>query len=121
MVSKFARRIEHFPSALRTIPDGLPVTGANGAAPSASDAEERISNVIPSVELKGSRADKLRQLDALIVYLERLRRSLAGHTGHSGFEGPSRYAAAPSWPWFAAGVLATMAVLLLFITARGCA
>ena len=42
--------------------------------------DTRIWHFIPSVELKGSRADQLRTLDTLIVYLERLRGTLAGNT-----------------------------------------
>jgi hypothetical protein len=44
------------------------------------EVETTISHFIPSVELKGSRSEKLQRLDILIVYLERLRRSLAGDT-----------------------------------------
>jgi hypothetical protein len=45
-----------------------------------ADAETTISHFIPSVELTGSRGDKLRKLDTLIVYLQRLRGSLAQDT-----------------------------------------
>ena len=82
------------------------------------DTEIKVSHFIPSVELKGSRAQKLEKLDLLIAHLERLRRSLAGETeaSRSGFDGPSGHASAPAWPWFAAGlgvgVLFTLWLLL---------
>jgi hypothetical protein len=41
-----------------------------------ADAETTTSHFIPSVELTGSRRDKVRKLDTLIVYLEQLRRGL---------------------------------------------
>ncbi len=82
-------------------------------------AEQRITHFIPSVELKGSRADKLQTLDTLTVYLQWLRRRLAGEPDprRSTFEGPSPLATASAWPWFAAGVVVTVAVLLLFVLA----
>ena len=96
----FARGVTEFPSA------------------DSAGREPRISHVIPSVTLNGSRAHKLRQLDTLIVYLESLRRTLAGEAPalpRGGFEGPSRYASAPVWPWFLAGMAATALVVLLAI------
>ena len=41
------------------------------------DTERTVSHFIPSVELTGSRGEKLRKLDTLILYLAQLRRSLA--------------------------------------------
>ena len=71
------------------------------------DVEVSVSHFIPSVELKGSRAQKLRKLDTLIAYLERLRRTLAADTvaERTGYEGPSRYIDAPAWPWLVAGIV----------------
>jgi hypothetical protein len=48
-----------------------------------ADAETTISHFIPSVELTGSRRDKVRKLDTLIVYLEQLRIGLAFDTDES--------------------------------------
>lgn len=83
------------------------------------ETELRMSHFIPSVELKGTRAQKLRRLDTLIVYLERLRRSLAGDTviGRAGYEGPSRYIDAPAWPWLAAGIVLGALFVLLLVAA----
>ena len=83
--------------------------------------DTRIWHFIPSVELKGSRADQLRTLDTLIVYLERLRGTLAGNTTieRRKYESPRLYAAR-AWPWFAAGALASAAFALLLV-AKGCA
>ncbi len=89
------------------------------ATPDFSDGdhavESQIAHFIPSVHLRGSRRNKLRQLDTLIAYLERLRRGLAGATPtpHGGFEGPSPYAFAPAWPWFLAGMIVSAVLLLL--------
>ena len=71
------------------------------------DTELKVAHFIPSVELKGSRAQKLEKLDALISRLERLRRSLAGDaaTERGGIAGPGRYLSAPAWPWFTAGLV----------------
>jgi hypothetical protein len=68
------------------------------------------------VELKGTRAEKLRKLDTLIVYLEQLRRSIGGggaRAPRGGFEGPSRFAESPAWPWVVAGILLSIIVVLL--------
>jgi hypothetical protein len=72
-----------------------------------------ISHFIPSVELTGSRDDKLRKLDTLILYLEKLRGSLARDTTNEAVPSPPR--ARPAWGWFTAGtVVGAVAVLLLF-------
>jgi hypothetical protein len=83
------------------------------------DDELMVSPFIPSVELKGSRTQKLRTLDTLIAYLERLRRSLAGDAiaGRTGHEGPSRYIDAPVWPWLAAGIVLGALFVLLLVAA----
>ncbi len=49
----------------------------NGAVRTSVETEATISHFIPSVELTGSRTEKLRKLDTLILYLEKLRGSLA--------------------------------------------
>ena len=87
------------------------------------ETEVRISHFIPSVELKGSRSEKLRTLDTLIVYLEQLRGTLAGNTtvARGKYESPRLYIAQPAWPWFAAGALASAALVLLLLVAKGCA
>ena len=88
--------------------------------PGSQDGEELVSFFIPSVVLKGSRDDKLRRLDTLIVYLERLRGRLAdsAEAPKEGVAGPGRFAHSPSWPWFAAGALVSGLFALLFILAR---
>jgi hypothetical protein len=84
------------------------------------EAEAKISHFIPSVELKGSRGEKLQKLDTLIVYLDQLRRSLAANTtgGQGGYEDPGRYGESPAWPWFAAGALVGALFVLLLLAAR---
>jgi hypothetical protein len=94
----------------------------NGA-PLPGGTEAKVSHFIPSVELTGSRADKLEKLDTLIVYLERLRRSLAGETPGSrgGYEGPSRHLNSRAWPWFSAGAGAGGLFVVLLLLAKSCA
>jgi hypothetical protein len=85
-----------------------------------ADAETTISHFIPSVELTGSRGDKVRKLDTLIVYLQRLRGSLAQDT--TGSLDSSRHRVVPGWGWFTAGVIvgaAFILFLLLLGAARG--
>jgi hypothetical protein len=76
-----------------------------------------LPHFIPSVELTGSRANRLMQLETLISYLQRLRSNLAGEPGaaRSTYEGPSPYIDAPVWPWLVAGIVlgALFVVLLL--------
>ena len=81
--------------------------------------DEQISHVIPSVELKGSVAEKLNTLDTLLTYLERLRYSIVGAQPVRGgvFEGPGRHVNAPSWPWFTAGVALGALFVLMLIAA----
>jgi hypothetical protein len=62
------------------------------AAEIADLGEARISHFIPSVELRGSRSQKLRKLDTLISYLNRLREALAGDL-------PNEVAASHSLVW----------------------
>ena len=84
--------------------------------------DTQIWHFIPSVELRGSRTEQLRKLDTLIVYLERLRGTLAGNTTieRGKYESPRLYASERAWSWFAAGALASAAFALLLV-AKGCA
>ena len=50
---------------------------SHGHADTADDVSLRISHFIHSVELKGTRAQKLETLETLMAYLEVLHRSLA--------------------------------------------
>lgn len=79
--------------------------------------------VIPSVELKGSRREQLRALDAFIERLERFRRALVEGrpVRPEGHEYASRYISSPSWPWFTAGVVLGASFVLLMLVARSCA
>ena len=74
---------------------------------------------IPSVELHGSDADRLRTLDAAIARLEALKYVIAGETvpaaSRSELHGP--YINAPDWPWFAAGCVLGAMFVLLFVVA----
>ena len=81
------------------------------------------SPVVPSVELKGTRKEQLRALDALIDRLQRIRRALLG--GRPGrpeeHEYASPYISSPAWPWFTAGVVLGASFVLLMLVARSCA
>ena len=79
------------------------------------ETETTISHFIPSVELTGSRSEKLRKLDTLILYLEKLRGSLARDTTKEAVRSHER--ARPAWSWFAAGVVVGAVFVLLFFTA----
>jgi len=85
--------------------------------------DSEIWHFIPSVELKGSRTEQLRKLETLIVYLEQLRGTLAGNTTveRGKYESPRAYVVERAWPWFAAGMLASAALVLLLLVAKGCA
>ena len=84
----------------------------NGAVRTSVETETTISHFIPSVELTGSRNEKLRKLDTLILYLEKLRASLARDPTKDAR--PSHERARPAWGWFAAGVVVGAVVVLLF-------
>ena len=84
----------------------------NGAVRTAAESEATISHFIPSVELTGSRNEKLRKLDTLILYLEKLRASLARDLTKDAR--PPHERARPVWGWFAAGVVVGAVVVLLF-------
>jgi hypothetical protein len=92
------------------------------AAPVDGDGDsrdEQIPHFIPSVELKGSIADKLNTLDRLLTYLQRLRYSIAGAEPVRGavYEGPGRHVNAPAWPWFTAGIALGALFVLMLIAA----
>jgi hypothetical protein len=122
-----ARNSKAFPTAAGNSPPGVrdfphggdvPIEMRDDRTAAADEAEMNISHFIPSLELKGSRAHKLMQLDTLIAYLQRLRVSLAGDADavRSTYEGPSRYIDAPAWPWLVAGiVLGALFVVLLVV------
>jgi hypothetical protein len=77
-----------------------------------------VPEVIPAVELHGSRADRLRTLDAAIARLQALKRAIGGEpaaTPPSELHGP--YINAPVWPWFAAGCVLGALFVLLFVVA----
>jgi hypothetical protein len=81
----------------------------------AADADTTISHFIPSVELTGSRDEKLRKLETLMIYLEQLRRSLAGDTTKEPARAPNR--AHPVWGWFVAGMVVGAVSILLLLRA----
>jgi len=85
----------------------------NGAVRTSVETEPTISHFIPSVELTGSRDEKLRKLDTLILYLQKLRGSLARDPTKE--PRPSQERARPVVGWFTAGVVVgAVVVLLLF-------
>jgi hypothetical protein len=88
-----------------------------GAPGIPADAETTISHFIPSVELTGSRRDKVLQLDTLIVYLEQLRRGLAFDTDRRPALAQER--GRPAWAWFTAGLAGGAVGMLLLLKALG--
>jgi len=86
------------------------------------DNETRVSHVIPSVELKGSRAEKLQTLDTLIRHLMTLRRRLSGDPTQivENRERVSDRITAPAWPWFVSGAAVSGLFVLLAPAARSC-
>jgi hypothetical protein len=107
-------------NAVRTR-DSITPPGEGRTQADSSD-QERMSIFIPSVELKGSRREKLETLDTLIRYLEQLRRSLAGEASApwAAYESPSPHVADPSWTWLAMGIAVSAAFLLMALAARSC-
>jgi hypothetical protein len=87
----------------------------DGAVKTSVETEATISHFIPSVELTGSRSEKLRKLDTLILYHEKLRGSLARDTTKESRL--SQEGARPAWGWFAAGVVVGAVFVLLFFAA----
>ena len=85
--------------------------------------DAQVPQFIPSIELKGSRGEKLKTLDALIAHLEQLRRSLAGNLEYrkGAFERPGPHIDSPEWPWFMAGTSVGALIALLLVFARSCA
>jgi hypothetical protein len=82
-----------------------------------ADADTTISHFIPSVELTGSRREKLRKLDTLIRHLEQLRRGLAFDIDTE----PARVreGVRPAWAWFTAGLAVGALGILLLLKALG--
>ena len=79
-------------------------------------ADPVISHFIPSVELTGSREDKLRKLDTLIVYLHQLRERLDGDAAVKPLTGALfRWSARQ---WFTAGFLLGAVCVLLLLAGR---
>jgi hypothetical protein len=87
----------------------------DGVVRTSVETETTISHFIPSVELTGSRSEKLRKLDILILYLEKLRGSLARDSTKEAR--PSHEIGRPVWRWFAAGVVVGAVFVLLFFAA----
>lgn len=76
--------------------------------------------VIPSMELTGTPAERLRALDTSIARLQALRRAIAGDATPDAhpheLHGP--YLHAPVWPWFVAGWIIGALFVLMFVLAR---
>ena len=89
----------------------------------ATHADATVSHVIPSVELRGSRGERLETLDALIARLLQLRHRLAARTAYQkdALERSSRHIDSPEWPWFMAGTSVGAIIVLLLLFARSCA
>jgi hypothetical protein len=87
------------------------------------DAEIDVTHFIPSVQLKGTRADKLEKLDLLIAHLEDLRRSLEERQPlPRGWRiGPPPMQLTRSDMWWAAGLVVAAAACLLALGIRACA
>ena len=85
--------------------------------------DANVSHLIPALELKGSRGEKLKRLDALITQLHQLRRSLAGDVAYrkGAFERPGPHIESPKWPWLVAGTTVGALIVLLLVFARSCA
>lgn len=83
-----------------------------------NEGEVGVDQLIPAVKLEGSRAERLKTLDAAIARLERERSRLVGPSPKiPPGERESRYINAPVWPWFAAGWLLGALFVLLFLLA----
>ena len=87
------------------------------------ETEANISHYIPSVELRGSRAEQLQKLDTLIVHLDELRKRLAGDApiARGSYARPSPYLAGQVWPWLAAGIFSAVLLAVLLLAAKSCA
>ena len=79
--------------------------------------EHDATQVIPAVELRGSRVDRLRTLDAAIARLQSVRRALSREpvpgAPSNEFYGP--HVNAPVWPWTVAGWTLAVVFMLLFL------
>jgi len=77
---------------------------------------------IPAVPLTGSRAEKLRIIEASIAHLKELRPLLVDDPLAPVVpELRGRYLNAPVWPWFAAGWIVGALFVLMFVLARALA
>ena len=72
-----------------------------------------ISHFIPSVQLTGSREEKLRKLDGLIRHLHQLRDVLAEGASASSSDPGIDVPARRHWRWFAAGSVSGVVLALL--------
>ena len=86
-------------------------------AHASAEAEADRPQVIPSVELTGSRADKLRTLDAAIARLQQIRNTLTWEALVPPYELHGRYINAPVWPWFVAGWIVGALFVVVFLVA----
>ena len=78
-----------------------------------------VPDVIPAVPLTGSRADKVRAIDAALAQLEQLRAALSDEPGPRAIRAELRgpYINAPVWPWTVAGwSFAALFLALLLVT-----
>jgi hypothetical protein len=82
----------------------------------AANVDAMISHFIPSVQLTGSRDEKLRKLDTLIHHLQQLRTVLSQGAFVSPSRGASHGHARQPWLWFASGLIAGV-VLAFFAQA----
>jgi hypothetical protein len=79
--------------------------------------ESQISHVIPSLELKGTREQKLHQLDAAITHLEEVRYRIAGQIHRQTAADQPSADATPAWLWLVTGLLIALVPMLLWLTA----
>jgi hypothetical protein len=86
------------------------------------DAEINVTHFIPSVQLKGTRAEKLEKLHLLIDHLEGLRRSLVEPpTPPREWREESPMQLTQGDRWWAAGLVLVAALVLAMLDARACA
>jgi hypothetical protein len=82
--------------------------------------EAQISHVIPSLELSGTREQKLRQLDAAMTHLEDLRGRIGGSApAPTMAERPGAGLGSPAWPWLLTGLVLALVPMLLLLAGIG--